>query len=198
VKNVKTLFLFFSFLFVFACSFDYETSSQAGEKGVVLTMKEVEYVRVREGSPSVRIRAEEASRFEARHAMELKNFTFEQFSADSGVQGAVTTNVQGRAGTAQIELDTGNLSMGGGVYIESASEDMYIDTSDISWKDKERMLSAPGVVHITRRNGTELSGKGLSADMRRRSWEFQSEAAGRITEDTVKTENAVNIGEEPE
>jgi LPS export ABC transporter protein LptC len=184
-RLVSSLFLFA--LLASACSFDYESSSQAGEK--VLTMQEMEYVRVQGGNPAVRIRAEEASRYETQHTMELKNFTFEQFDADSG--GNVTTNVQGKAGTSLIEMDTGNLSMGGGVYIESESEDMFIETPDISWKDKERILTAPGMVLITRSSGTTISGKGLSADMRRRSWEFQSEAAGIIMED-----DTMNGGEE--
>jgi LPS export ABC transporter protein LptC len=189
------LYCLFPILLVSACSFEYEVSGEDSQRGIVLTMKDMEYVGIREGNPSMRIRAEEARRFENKHSMELDNFSFEQFTggASPGLAGQdpaaspereeTGIGARGRAGTARIELDTRNFFMTGGVSIESISEDISIETPNVNWKDKERTLSAPGEVRILRSNGTELSGRGFSADLRRRTWEFQEAVEGSITEE---------------
>jgi LPS export ABC transporter protein LptC len=177
----------FSLSLLSACSFDYENADGSGEKGAVVIMREMEYVRVQEGNPAIRIRAEEARRYEERHTMELDEFSFERFdSAGSAENPAVSA--QGKAGTALIELDTGNFAMDGGVSIQEHSEGISIETPDISWKNEERILSAPGEVQITRSDGSTLSGKGLTADMRRRSWEFAEAVKGSIIEESIAEE----------
>jgi hypothetical protein len=144
-------------------------------------MKDMEYVRIRGGNPDLRVRAEEASRHEEKHSMELLAFSFEQF--DSSVQSAgedPPLNTRGGAGSARIELDTGNFSMDGGVFIESLTEDITIETPSVTWEDAEKRLRAPGEVMVTRSDGTALSGRILSADMRRKSWEFDGAVGGTI------------------
>jgi LPS export ABC transporter protein LptC len=192
--NASCLFLIpLLIVLVSACSFDYENSDENALTGIVLTMRDMEYVSIRGGDPSVRIRAEEARRYEDKHSMELDVFSFEQFesagqrSSGQGESTAPGISTRGRAGRAQIELDTGNLSMNGGVFIEAVTDDIAIETIGISWRDKEKALSAPGEVTITRSDGTVLSGRGLSADIRSKTWELRETVEGNMV-DTIDEE----------
>jgi LPS export ABC transporter protein LptC len=142
-------------------------------------MEDVEYVRVRGGDPQVRFMAENAERYENRQTMNLKKFAFEQFE-NNGVE----INASGSAGEAKVELDSGNIELGGGVRIAVDSEDITIETSRLDWRDKERSLKgAPnGEVEIYRSDGTSFSGRGFTADARLRTWEFTSGVSGSYTE----------------
>ncbi|MDR1587879.1 MAG: LPS export ABC transporter periplasmic protein LptC [Treponema sp.] len=158
-----------------ACSFDYGEAAQDDENQPDIAMKDVEYVRMRDGYPVVRFSAEEAQRFEKKQAMELDHFRFEQFETH-----AESVSATGNAGLASIELDSGNIHMKGGVRIEVESEDLAIATATLEWQDKERQLSTGDAerVDITRSDGTSFTGWGFSADARRRSWEFKNGVEG--------------------
>ncbi|MDR2053668.1 MAG: LPS export ABC transporter periplasmic protein LptC, partial [Treponema sp.] len=160
--------LLFGIMLFSACSFDYGETGQDNEDQPDIVMKDVEYVRMRDGYPVVRFSAEEAQRFEKKQAMELDHFKFEQFETR-----AESVSVTGNAGLASIELDSGNIHMKGGVLIEVESEDLNISTATLEWQDKERQLSTGEAerVDITRSDGTSFTGWGFSADARRRSWE---------------------------
>jgi hypothetical protein len=45
------------------------------------------------------------------------------------------------------------------------------------------LLTIHGEVDITRSDGTQLSGRGLSADIRRRGWEFEADVSGDVVEE---------------
>jgi LPS export ABC transporter protein LptC len=181
---MKTAFgpLFFIFLAT-ACSFDYDTVSQ-NDNEPNLVMEKAEYVRIENGNPVIRVRAEEVRRYEAKHTMELDTFSFEQYNAAPENHEAIPdVNAWGNAGKAQMETDTGNVFLSGGVVIEVVSEDITMETAELSWQDQERLISAPGRIHITRSDGTTLKGTGFSADVRERSWEFESAVEGSVVEE---------------
>jgi LPS export ABC transporter protein LptC len=162
----------------FACSFDYgESQEDEGQPDIV--MQDVEYIRMRDGYPVVRFRAEEARRFEKKQSMELERFKFEQFETR-----AESVSALGSAGLASVELDSGNIHMKDGVSIEVDSEDLAIATAMLEWLDKERQLFTGEAdrVDITRSDGTSFTGWGFSADARRRSWEFKNGAEGTYIE----------------
>jgi LPS export ABC transporter protein LptC len=176
--------------FLPGCSFDYGSSLYGGEELPDIIMKEVEYVRVRDGDPQVRFRAERAERYEESRIMELKDFSFEQFERHSG-----EANATGNAGTAHVELDSGDIDLGGGVTLAVESEDIVIETGELAWKDKDRDLSgnASGEVKINRANGTSFSGWGFSANSRTRTWGFSGGIRGTYIhddEDEEETESA--------
>jgi LPS export ABC transporter protein LptC len=159
---------------VTACSFDYGpgVSEDSGQPDIV--MDNVEYVRVRNGDPKARFTAEHASRYEDKQIMELENLSFEQFESHGD-----DVNALGKAGTASVELESGNISMDGGVRIDVESEDYTIETKGIEWQDKERLLSSgANEVTIKRSDGTGFTGSGFSADVRNRTWSFNSGVSG--------------------
>jgi LPS export ABC transporter protein LptC len=163
-----------------ACTFDYGFGSGEEEDQPDIIMNDVEYVRVRNGDPVVRFEAEAAERYENRQAMELKNFSFEQFDTHGDEINAV-----GSAGAASVELDSGNIQMFGGVRLSVDSEDITLETPSLKWQDKERFLSGAETdqVDIQRSNGTSFTGQGFSADVRARTWGFVSGAEGTYIHD---------------
>jgi len=174
--------LVFLALVMAACSFNYDTAAEEDNEPDLI-MKGAEYVRIEGGNPVVRVRADELRRYEKTHIMELELFKFDQFNAapDDNVE-IPDINVRGNAGKARIETDTNNLSMENGVFVEVKSEDINLEAQELSWKDKERHLTAPGKVTISRGDGTTMEGEGFSADTRKKSWEFQADAEGSVVD----------------
>jgi LPS export ABC transporter protein LptC len=172
-----------------ACSFDYGAGNGEDLGLPDVVMDEVEYVRVRDGEPQVRFRAERAERYEDRQLMELRNFYFEQFT-DHGE----TVDSAGRAAAARVELDSGNIGISGGVRLSVDSENITIETENISWEDRERQLSAgpEDLVRIYRNDGTSFQGLGFKANTRSRNWEFSGPSGGVYVEDDGEEETAEN------
>jgi len=158
-----------------SCSFDYGETESSENTAPDLIMQNVDYVRVRSADPIARIQAERVERYEKQGQMKLENFTFEQFT-----DGGETVNVTGSAGHASVEIESGNIFMNEGVWLEVDSEDIVIETNQINWMEKERvMLSGEeDEVNIFQDNGTVITGIGLRADARRRTWEFSGAVRG--------------------
>jgi LPS export ABC transporter protein LptC len=158
-----------------ACSFDYGGAEASSEELPDIVMEGVEYVRVRNGNPLARFKARSAERFDERQVMELRDFTFEQFETHGEELNAV-----GSAGRATVSLDTGDLQLRGNIRIDVESENISIETERLDWQDQERILSAGAdqEVVMTRSDGTDFSGRGFSANIRDRTWGFDSGIRG--------------------
>jgi LPS export ABC transporter protein LptC len=159
-----------------------------------IVMENVEYVRVRSADPQARFQAELAERYEARRIMELRNFSFEQF----GNRGE-EVNAYGRAGSASVEMDSGDIRLDNAVRIDVESEDLAIETTWLEWKDEARTLSS-GVdeqVSVYQEKGTSFTGTGFFADARRRTWEFSGSVGGTyIFDDDEEETEAVDAGDD--
>jgi LPS export ABC transporter protein LptC len=180
-KFPPRIFSLLTFMLIFfGCTFDYGNVPAEDNGMPDITMNDVEYVRVRNAEPVVRFQAQRAERYEKRQLMELRDFSFEQFG-NNGEE----VNVAGRAGTASVELESGNIRLGGGVSIAVDSEDITMETESLDWQDKERSLSgeAEGPVKILRENGTSFTGWGLTANTRSRTWEFSGGVEGTYIQD---------------
>ncbi|MDR3343099.1 MAG: LPS export ABC transporter periplasmic protein LptC [Treponema sp.] len=177
-----------------SCTFDYGTSESEREDQPDIVMKDVEYVRVRDGDPLVRFTAESAERYEKSQTMELKNFSFEQFEHHGDEVNAV-----GRVGTASVQLDSGNIRMEDGVRLEVESEDITIETQHLDWQDKERLLASGEAdrVEIWRSDGTNFSGQGFSANTRNRTWSFASDIAGTYIHEDEDEGETMELSPEP-
>jgi len=152
-----------------------------------LVMINVEYIRVRSADPIARVQAERAERYEKQGLMKLENFMFEQYG-EKGQE----VNTQGGAGNASVDINSGDISMTNGVRLEVESEDIILETSQIEWKDEPHTITsgAEDEVHVYRENGTHFIGVGLSADARKRTFEFSSDISGTyVQEDEDENEN---------
>jgi LPS export ABC transporter protein LptC len=105
--------------------------------------------------------------------MKLSNFSFTQFNKDE-------EDTSGFAGSGTINLDSKDVLLNEGVYIDATSEDMQISTESLNWKDEAKVLDAGTTeeVLIERPDGTILKGSGFSADLRTRTWEFSGGISG--------------------
>jgi LPS export ABC transporter protein LptC len=162
-----------------ACSFDYGAGTGLEDTRPDIVMDNIEYVRVRGGDILARFQAEHAERWEERQLMELKNFAFEQME-DHGE----TINVEGAAKAATVQIDTGDISLSGGVRLSIESEDIIINTEELEWRDKEKTIKGgpEEEVDVKRSDGTSFTGKGFSADIRSRTLSFTGEVKGRYVE----------------
>jgi LPS export ABC transporter protein LptC len=189
------VFVFLASLLVPGCSFDY--GERGGEDTGLpdLVMNDVEYVRVRDGDPQVRFQAERAERYENQQLMELRNFSFEQFSNHGG-----EIDSSGRAAAARVELDSGNIGISGGVSLSVDSEDITIETERLDWQDKERQLSGDpeAPVRIFKDDGTSFQGRGFRANTRSRNWEFTGSVGGSYIheDDEEEADQAAESGED--
>jgi LPS export ABC transporter protein LptC len=172
-------------LFLISCSFDYGDQEGPDKNQPDIVMEDVDYVRVRSADPQARFQAERAERFEERRIMELRSFSFEQF----GNRGE-DVNAYGRAGSASIEIDSGDIHMDNWVRIDVESEEIAIETQWLQWKDKERTLSGgeENETNVYQENGTAFTGIGFHADARRRTWEFTGSVSGTYVHDDDEEE----------
>ncbi|MCL2215115.1 MAG: LPS export ABC transporter periplasmic protein LptC [Treponema sp.] len=178
--GIRRAFCILILLVAGSCTFDYGETGSSDRELPDLVMENVEYVRVRSADPIARIQAERAERYEQQGLMKLENFSFEQY----GDRGR-SVNVYGRAGHAEVEINSGNILMNNGVMLDVESEDITIETNQIVWIDEENALSSGEreLVIIYQKNGTIIEGEGLSADARRRSWDFSGVVSGTYYED---------------
>jgi LPS export ABC transporter protein LptC len=183
LSTLVSLYSLLPILLLASCSFDYGQQQQADKSQPDIVMENVDYVRVRSADPVARFQAEHAERYEERRLMELRNFSFEQFG-NHGEE----VNAFGKAGSASVEIDSGDIRLADGVRIDVESEDIAIETKQLEWKDKPRTLSAGAgnEVNIYQGNGTSFSGIGFQADARRRTWEFAEGASGSYIHDDDK------------
>ena len=186
VRNLLLITLF-SLLIVFAsCTFDYGESESSTRELPDLIMENVDYMRVRSADPLARFQAERAERYEKQGLMILENFSFEQF----GERGE-EVNAFGKAGKAEVNIDTSDVIMDKGVRIEVESEDIIIETNQLEWKDSPKLLFTGDdeKVFIYQENGTGFSGIGLYVDVRKRLWEFKSAVDGIFIHEEKETED---------
>jgi len=180
MRNLLALSCLLCAFLLNACSFDYGAGdgSERGRPDIV--MSNIEYTRVRGGDVLARFRGEHAERWEDAQIMRITNFTFEQME-DKGE----TVNVEGSAGAAEVQLESGDITLFGGVTIRIESEDVIINTDRIEWKDKEKTITGGEGerVEIRRSDGTSFTGMGVFADVRRRTWGFSGEVRGTYVEE---------------
>lgn len=140
-----------------------------------IIMEDMDWVRVRGGGAQAVLSAERAERYEKTRIMVLQNYSFKQYDSSSGA-----IDSEGSGGKARIELESGNIKMTDAVIINVESENIKLDAADLEWRDKERFLSGGEntQVRIAQENGTDFSGGGFSADMRSRTWLFNSGVSG--------------------
>jgi len=178
------------------CTFDYGELEPAERDLPDLVMENVEYVRVRSADPIARFEAERAERYEKQGLMKLEKFSFEQYG-DHGN----TVNAAGNGGSASANINSGDIFMNNGVWLEVESEDIILETFQLDWKDENRILSSGDEIEVTisQQNGTCFTGIGLIANTRDRTWEFTGDSGGSYVfeddEEDAEESTALSVGE---
>jgi LPS export ABC transporter protein LptC len=182
-KNRFRIIITFLVAFVMldgSCSFDYGNQDPVESTLPDIVMEDLDYVRVRAGSPQAHFTAERAERYDKRRMMELSALEFEQYNSATG-----ELDAKGTAGGAEIELANGNVTLMDGIDLSVESEEVTLETDWLAWNDGERTLKGKEeeAVIIKQSGGTDFSGTGLSADVRGRQWEFAGGAEGAFEQD---------------
>jgi hypothetical protein len=156
-------------------------------------MEDLDYVRIRKGTPIARMQAEIAERYEKRRRMELKNYSFEQYN---------TTNEEvdaaGSGGFASVELETSNIRMSNGIEIIVDTEDIRLETERLDWDDEKKFLKGGenDEVTVEQSDGTNLKGSGFSADVRARSWFVSYDASGKYVHEEEDDDDSEGKGKD--
>lgn len=178
-----------------SCTFDYTEGQNSEYTLPEITMKDFDYVRMKNGKIITRLKAEIANRYESKHLMELSNYQFEQF--DTGTE---EVDAVGSGGAASIDTLSNNIKMSQGVSIKVDLEDFSLITSDLEYQDKTKVLSGnkESTISITRSDGTEINGTGFYSDIRNRTWVFDSKVNGiYVYEDDETEDSTVNKTNSP-
>ncbi|MDR2658744.1 MAG: LPS export ABC transporter periplasmic protein LptC [Spirochaetaceae bacterium] len=174
-RALCVLAAFYAVFCAVSCTFDYGEVLEGESSYPDITMEDLDYVRVRGGKPLARLQAETADRYENRHRMELKNYSFEQYNTTNNEIDAI-----GSGGFASVELDTSNIRMSNGIEIIVDTEDITLETERLDWDDGKKFLKGGDndPVNVEQSDGTKFTGTGFSADVRARSWFVSYGASG--------------------
>ena len=166
--KIKLTYLLLISLF-WSCTFDYGDKDSEDDTLPDMVMENVEYVRVRAADPLARIQADRFERYEKQNLAKLENVIFEQYGG-----GGEEINVYGKAGTATVYIESGDIFMDKDVNLEVRTEDIILDTYQLEWKDESKSIltGEKNRTFIYKENGTKFSGIGLQANARLRTWEF--------------------------
>jgi LPS export ABC transporter protein LptC len=171
--------IFILVVFCSACSFDYGEQAQDDDSKPDIIMYKVDYIRMQTGKPIMHINADILERYEKRNVMEFEQLSFKHFDEHSG-----ELRTTGNAQSAQVELGSGDIHLAG-VSLDVVSESATIVADNLDWKDDERFLAAGSddLVNIKKADGTDITGKGFSAFIRDRKWEFSNGIQGIYIQD---------------
>src|SRR5690606_7219568 len=86
----------------------------------------------------VRLQGERAERWEDDQRMAVSQARFAQFAAK-----AATPAASGRAGQADILLETGDIVLSGGVQLYLEEEGTIIESAELQWYDDSKVLISP-------------------------------------------------------
>lgn len=166
------------------CTLDYgalEEESSTNTPDLVMT--DVEYVRVQDGKPVIRLQAESISRYDQAKRMDVDQPRFSQFDAD-GAEGA-----RGGASSASINTETGDVSLKGAVVLSIPEEDVDLETDRLDWQDANRILAgdAKSPLMVKRKDGSYLTGSGFRVDSRSKQWSFSERASGTYVDEDQKS-----------
>ncbi|MCL2810256.1 MAG: LPS export ABC transporter periplasmic protein LptC [Treponema sp.] len=189
---IISLFSFFFFLFL-SCTFDYGDLDPEDGTMPDLVMINVDYMRVRSADPIARFQADRAERYDRQNLMKLEVLLFEQYG-EKGEE----VNVLGKAGSASINIRSGDFSMSDDVWLEINSEDIILETFQLDWREEPHILFTADetIVNVYQSNGTSFTGIGLTVEARSRLWEFSGNVSGTFVQnDDEDADNETDVNE---
>jgi len=159
-------FLSLLILALAGCSLDYEEAmvrETMAESIPDLVLENMQHIIVQDGQIVARLEAGRAVQYEKRKEMLLDDVHFRELD-DSG---SVLTEVW--ADSAVWHTDTEDAEATGDIYVYSFKREAEVFAQTLTWKKKERVLSAGEDEQVVMRkeDGSELRGTGFTADFRR-------------------------------
>ena len=160
-----------------ACSLDYQDS--AGQQELAENIPEAiftdfSHMAVKETRLVFTLEASEARLFQKQKRTELTGVRFREYDDNGKI------SVEGRANRAVYHTDTENAEIYGAVYFRSNQEEITMYAESLFWDRKARMLTANAeeAVRIVKDDGSFITGRGFSADARKKSINYSSGVRG--------------------
>ncbi|MGA2477249.1 MAG: LPS export ABC transporter periplasmic protein LptC [Spirochaetia bacterium] len=136
----------------------------------------------KDGRLSLELEAARAETFNADKTTVLTDARFVEYDAQGGKA------TEGQADKVVFHSDTENAEISGDVHVHSASEKGAVTASSLSWENKSKRLTAPPgeQVHISKDDGSFISGSGFVGDFRTRQLVFTGPVQGSYVSEEKK------------
>ena len=164
-------------LLLAACHLSYEqaTSEENTPSGLPDTVAIGLVHKIhKDGRLSLELDAARAETFNADKKTVLMNARFVEYDKEGGKA------TEGQANTVVFHTDTENAEISGNVRVHSASEKGQVQAASLAWENKAKRLTAPPgeQVHISKDDGSFISGSGFVGDFRTRQLTFTGPVVG--------------------
>jgi LPS export ABC transporter protein LptC len=165
-----------------ACSLDYGSTQLSDQlDDTIPDTRLIDFTQtiVSDGVPRFVITAEQARTFVDQNRQYLDAIEFEELSREG------ERIAYGTADSAVFETDTENVRLTGSLEFFSAEEDSWLTAESLYWDSEARTLSSTPEEQVVLRRGdsTRVEGAGFSADLARRSVQFDRGFRGTILQE---------------
>ena len=91
--------------------------------------------------------------------------------------------LEGRAGNIKLYLETHDAELSGGIYLDLEEEQLSIECTVMKWNSGDKTLTCPSdSVTVRYEDGNTITGSGLTGDLERSIFTFDSVIEGRMEE----------------
>jgi LPS export ABC transporter protein LptC len=159
------------------CSLDYraaEFEAQGTENIPDAVTTGLVYRVMKNSQLSLQLEASRAETYNERKQTELSDVRLTEYDS----QGASIT--QGRADSVVFHSDTQDAEISGSVFVHSDVQEGDISTEGLSWKNKDKTLTADPneLVVVSKDDGSYISGRGFSGDFKKNEIRFSGPVEG--------------------
>jgi LPS export ABC transporter protein LptC len=166
-----------AFLLFSACHLNYEqaTSEETTPAGLPDTVAIGLVHRIhKDGRLSLELVAARAETFNADKTTVLLKARFVEYDKQGGKA------TEGQAAKVVFHTDTENAEISGNVSVHSSAEKGKVTAASLAWENKGKRLTAPPgeQVHISKDDGSFISGSGFVGDFRTRQLTFTGPVEG--------------------
>jgi LPS export ABC transporter protein LptC len=168
-----------------SCSLDYQDNQGTQELSdqipeVIFTG--FSHTAVKESKLVFTLEAEEAQLFQKQKRTVMTGVRFRQYDDNGKI------SIEGHANRAVYFTDTENAEIYGAVFFRSNQEEITMYAESLFWDHQQRMLTANAgeAVRIVKDDGSSISGRGFSADARKKSINYSSGVQGTYVHEDEK------------
>ena len=165
----------------FGCSLDYSDSDiieSLSEEIPYTIIYKYETTEIQNGSPILQIKADKAEVYDSKEETHLTNVDFYNYK-DGDV------NNHGSSEIAILNMKSGDAELTGSIEIESIEDETALKAKSLYWNDEEKLLTSNPEDNVTVKDeeGSTLSGSGFSADIKRKTIQFEGKTEGEYITD---------------
>jgi LPS export ABC transporter protein LptC len=166
-----------AFVLSTSCHLNYEQANaeEATARGLPDTVAIGLVHKIHKGGRlSLELEAARAETFNTDKTTVLTDARFVEYDSEGGKA------TEGQANRVVFHADTENAEISGDVRVHSAPEKGSVTASSLSWENKAKRLTAPPEeqVHISKDDGSSISGSGFVGDFRTRQLVFTGPVQG--------------------